>query len=227
MSERQALVEEAMKLIHGTGIEPIFKSLSSNSSRILRRGSQDEGGPFTSHQSPTGPGELSTQAGTEFAKPASRVEAEGSKAARRAEAEVAKEKNALPGRHDRKCSICRHRDRADIERDFLHWYSPRKIADEYGLPHHSAIYRHAHATGLFAQRATNLRIALGPIIEQCMNVSVCADNVIRAVVAFAHLNDQGEWVEPPRTLIHQRAELPGPVAPALPAPEAQFRGPEL
>lgn len=217
MSERQALVEEAMKLIHGTGIEPIFKSLSSSSSHLSRRSSQDEGGPSMQP----------SQAETELARPASRAEAEGSKAARRAEAEVAKEKNASPGRHDRKCSICRHRDRADIERDFLHWYSPRKIADEYGLPHYSAIYRHAHATGLFAQRATNLRIALGPIIEQCMNVSVCADNVIRAVIAFAHLNDQGEWVEPPRTLIHHRAELPGPAAHELPAPEAQFRGPEL
>jgi hypothetical protein len=168
MSERQTLVEEAMKLIQETGIQPIFNSASSS---LARRSPQQLDG------SPTQP-----------------------------TAEPAKKENPSTYRHDRKCSICRHRDRADIEQEFLHWRSPEKIAKEYGITHYSSIYRHARATGLFAQRATNLRIALSPIIEQSMEVSATADNVIRAVIAFAHLNDLGEWVEPPKIFIHHRAD---------------------
>jgi hypothetical protein len=34
------------------------------------------------------------------------------------------------GRHERKCSICRHPDRDAIEEAFLHWQSPNEIATD-------------------------------------------------------------------------------------------------
>jgi hypothetical protein len=190
MSETQALVEEALKLIHENGIEPICKSSSSP-------------------RSPMGIGEPS-----HLARPAV---AEPGNSARRAAAEVAKARTSSTTHHDRKCSVCRHRHRDEIEQEFLNWRSPQSMAREYGIAHYSSIYRHAHATGLFAQRATNLRMALSPIIEHCMTVSATASNVIRAVIAFAHLNDQGEWVEPPKTIIHLRAQPAEPAPPPAPA----------
>ncbi|MGH9685628.1 MAG: hypothetical protein ACRD5K_00865 [Candidatus Acidiferrales bacterium] len=128
-------------------------------------------------------------------------------------------------RHDRKCSVCRHAERDEIEREFLHWRSAESIAKEYGIAHHSSIYRHARATGLFAQRATTIKLALSPLIEQAAVVPVTADSVIRAVVAFAHVNDQGEWVEPPKRVVHHSSKRAAPrseeseglnVAPASP-----------
>jgi hypothetical protein len=111
-----------------------------------------------------------------------------------------------PQRHDRRCCVCRHRQHDEIESEFLHWRSAESIAKEYGIAHHSSIYRHAHATGLFAQRATHLRLALAPIIEQAMVVPVTADSVVRAVALCARLSDQGEWIEPPKHVIHHSSK---------------------
>lgn len=114
-----------------------------------------------------------------------------------------KSKSSL--RHGRKCSVCRHSERAEIEREFLHWRSPEIIAKEYGIAHHSSIYRHAHATGLFAQRATHIRLSLAPLIEQAMVVPVTADSIVRAVALCARLNDEGELVDPPKHVVYHAA----------------------
>ncbi len=99
-------------------------------------------------------------------------------------------------RHNRKCKVCRHRDRAAIEQDFLAWHSPDRIAQDYGIADHSSIYRHAHATGLFEKRANTIRLALEPIIERAATVEVTADAVIRAIYVITHLDDNGRWIEP-------------------------------
>ncbi|MDE3170175.1 MAG: hypothetical protein KGL75_08530 [Acidobacteriota bacterium] len=114
-------------------------------------------------------------------------------------------RSAAPQRHDRRCCVCRHRRRAEIESEFLRWRSAESIAKEYGIAHHSSIYRHAHANGLFAERATHLRLALSPIIEQAAVVPVTADSIIRAVALCARLTDDGEWINPPKRVIHHSA----------------------
>lgn len=91
-------------------------------------------------------------------------------------------------RHARKCSVCRHPNRTEIEQDFLCWHSPDAIAKNYGIADHSSIYRHAHAAGLFERRNQTLRLALGPIIEKAMTVRVTADAVIRAAIVCVNLN---------------------------------------
>ncbi len=91
-------------------------------------------------------------------------------------------------RHARKCGVCRHPNRKEIEQDFLCWQSPDAIAKTHGIADHSSIYRHAHAAGLFERRSQTLRIALGPIIEKAMTVRVTADAVIRAAVVCINLN---------------------------------------
>jgi hypothetical protein len=131
---------------------------------------------------------------------------------RRKKRATRKPKSSL--RHDRKCSVCRHPERAEIERGFLHWHSPELIAKEYGIAHHSSIYRHAHATGLFAQRATHIRLALAPLIEQAMVVPVTADSIVRAVALYARLNDEGQWIDQPKHVIYHAADPRQPSPPA-------------
>ena len=59
-------------------------------------------------------------------------------------------------RHARKCHICHHPQRAEIEDDFLNWRGPNQIVKDYRLPHWSVIYRHANALGLRARRNENV-----------------------------------------------------------------------
>ncbi len=133
------------------------------------------------------------------------------------------EENRLPSRHSRKCSICRRKDRKDIEDAYLRWRSPGSIMREFRLAHHSVIYRHAHATGLAAQRKANLHTALEYIIEKAESVEPTASAVIAAIRICAQMD--GLWTEPPRTyiVIHKNANeaaRPGPPASKLPPPNS-------
>jgi hypothetical protein len=116
--------------------------------------------------------------------------------------------------HESRCSVCRHEDRAGIEEEFLHWHSPRLTAYDYGVTER-AIYRHAHAFNLFAARDRNLRFALGRVIDRVDRIPVMTpDSIIRAVHAFAHINNDGQWIEPPSHLIVSSGSRPA--APAQP-----------
>ena len=112
-------------------------------------------------------------------------------------------RRSAPARHSRKCSVCRHREREAIERDFLSWQSPDRIAEDYGIADHSSIYRHAHATGLFDRRAQTIRLALCPIIERAMTVEVTANSVVRAIELLARLDAHGRLTVPPTHVIYQ------------------------
>jgi hypothetical protein len=91
--------------------------------------------------------------------------------------------------HQRQCSICDHSLREDIEQDFLDWWSAKSIVDGYALGHVSALYRHAHATGLFARRRALRIFALERIIERVCDVDVTAFSI---VMAMRILNDMLE-----------------------------------
>jgi len=111
--------------------------------------------------------------------------------------------------HERRCSICRHPERDAIEQAFIHWTSTFDISEEFNLPGSSAVYRHAHATGLHEFRRQNVRYALDQIINNAAHVDVTADSVVRAVRAYARINSSGQWVEPAKriviSVIHRRA----------------------
>lgn len=122
------------------------------------------------------------------------------------------------GRHTRKCSVCNHPDREAIEQEFLRWYAPEDIARDHDIRYASAIYRHAHATGLFERRRSTIRLALEPLIEQATGVIATADSVVRAIRTYAQLNDSGQWVNAPSHVVHHVVHVaPGNLAtPALP-----------
>jgi hypothetical protein len=109
-------------------------------------------------------------------------------------------------RHASKCRVCSHPNRAAIEFDFLNWRNPLELARSYGVGNLSSIYRHAHATGLFARRRLNLRFALERIVERVGEVPVTASAVIRSVRAITRIDDRGEWIEPPTRLIVSRVD---------------------
>jgi hypothetical protein len=98
-------------------------------------------------------------------------------------------------RHERKCAICAHPERDEIDESFLHWHSPLKTAALYQIPLRS-LHRHAHATGLYAERQGNLRSVLDRVLERAETATVSGDCVIRAVRAYSCLGDDNEWTEP-------------------------------
>lgn len=94
--------------------------------------------------------------------------------------------------HSRKCSVCRHPQRAEIEQALLDWDCISSITAEYQLPGRTALYRHAHAVGLFARCNRGLRGALARIVEKASEAEPDALTIVRAVELFARINDNGE-----------------------------------
>jgi hypothetical protein len=87
------------------------------------------------------------------------------------------------GRHTRNCTVCAHKYRDEIEREFVNWTSAKAIANEFGLKDRTAVYRHAHAFGLFTKRGRNIRAALEKIIERAGEVEVTSAAIVAAVQA--------------------------------------------
>jgi hypothetical protein len=152
------------------------------------------------------------------AKPAGRKPAPGPKHKRRSRRKlrrVAKSTQPPDLVHESRCSVCQHQFRAALEEEFIHWHSPRNIAYDYDVSER-AVYRHAHALNLFAARDRNLRFALGNVIDRVDRVPVMTpDAIIKAIHAYARINGEGQWVEPPRYLvISQGPRVPSSADPA-------------
>ncbi|MFZ1030995.1 MAG: hypothetical protein WAN72_03310 [Candidatus Acidiferrales bacterium] len=129
-------------------------------------------------------------------------------------------------RHERKCFICRHPNRAEIDDDILHWCNPRNITYKYNLGDYRCIYRHALATGLMDRRRTHMRDSLEHVIEHAESVKPSADAIIRAVRACGRLNAKGEWVDPPRQMVYS-SESPRRVVSARLTLESSENLPQL
>jgi hypothetical protein len=108
-----------------------------------------------------------------------------------------KKHRACMARHQRKCAVCHHPQRKEIEQDYLRWRSPSEIAREYGLADHRPIYRHMHATGIFARRRNKLRLALDPLIERVMDVKVTAHAILKAIATSDSLAGSRKWIGRP------------------------------
>ena len=113
----------------------------------------------------------------------------------------------------RDAKVAEHPDRAAIEEAFLNWRSATDIVEEYGIAHHSAVYRHAHATGLFRRRGGQIRTALEFLIERANEVKPTGNVIINAVRAYCCLTEDGRWVEPAKKYIIEHVESPASPAP--------------
>ena len=106
-----------------------------------------------------------------------------------------------PAMHEAQCMICTSDYREEMDELFVNWHNVSEIAREYNTPRRT-VYRHAHAVGLFPIRDRNLRRSLGLIIHRAETVPcLTVDSVIRAVRTLAHINESGEWVNPPTHVI--------------------------
>ena len=111
------------------------------------------------------------------------------------------ERHLSLGHHQARCTICHHPDRESIDEAFLHWQRPTAIAHEFQLRNRRIVYRHAHALGLFHQRAAKSRRSLEFIMEQAETVTATADSIIRAVRAHSCLGEDGRWSEPRKEVL--------------------------
>jgi hypothetical protein len=113
-------------------------------------------------------------------------------------------------RHARKCIICHHPDRLQIEDDFLHWRACTAIASSYGLPDRRAVYRHARATGLYRRRMRNMRIASSYIVQHAERIDPSAQAIINAVRACSVIDASGVWNEPVQHVIIEHVHTTQP-----------------
>jgi len=116
-------------------------------------------------------------------------------------------KSVRLARHQAHCGICGHDLQDEIDQAFTNWESVGTIEDEYNLDRR-AVYRHAHALGLFDKRERNIRRALSHIIQTADAVCPSADSVVRAVRIFAHMNARSEWVNPPTHVVFATSPSP-------------------
>jgi hypothetical protein len=135
---------------------------------------------------------------------------------------------AAPDRHSRKCIICQHEDREEIEQAYVHWLSISDIKYDFELPSYSSIRRHAIATGLVELRRRTMRSALERIIERASDTKPTADAVIRAVRAYCALDNDNGWVDPPRRVVisHERTPLESALAKFTTGPSLPLAPPQ-
>src|SRR5579864_8383257 len=100
-------------------------------------------------------------------------------------------------RHGRRCIICHHPEREDIEEEFVHWRSPTRLAHDYKLGDYRTIYRHARAAGLLLQRRERLHSALDAFVESVDDVTFTGDTILRAMRAYSCIDSHGRWTEIP------------------------------
>src|SRR5579864_326503 len=100
-------------------------------------------------------------------------------------------------RHSRRCIICHHPEREDIEEEFVHWRSPTRLAHDYKLGDYRTIYRHARAAGLLLQRRERLHSALDAFVESVDDVTFTGDTILRAMRAYSCIDSHGRWTEIP------------------------------
>jgi hypothetical protein len=104
-------------------------------------------------------------------------------------------------RHQRKCVICKHRERIEIEEDFVNWCHPDEIVENYHLDSYQGLYRHAHALGLMQKRSMNLRFAAESFVEHSGRTVPFADSILLAIKMCTRINNRGEWHNPPSHVI--------------------------
>ena len=98
------------------------------------------------------------------------------------------------GRHKAQCSICLHPECKEIERRWIDSEHMSQIKYEYQVSH-DAMYRYAHALGLFEKRKKNIMRALERIIEKVMTTQPSASAVVAAINAYVKLNGLGQGAE--------------------------------
>jgi len=154
-------------------------------------------------------------------RPARRRRLLGERVAKRPDRVASPEPDSPLERHARKCTVCHHEDREDIEADFLHWHDPEEIALDFRLRSARVIYRHARATGLYQRRMHNMRDCAALVASRAENATPSGATVLKAIRACSLINEMGEWLEPPKRVIHYAVVGEPPSVPSALAGKSQ------
>ncbi len=113
-------------------------------------------------------------------------------------------------RHARKCQICSHPEREDIEQAYLRWTPPGVIVKEFNISYPATLYLHVNAVGLAAERRRHMNSALDQIIEKAPDIRPTGRDIIEAIKVSSQMDERGVYLTPPRrteiTHIHQKGE---------------------
>lgn len=104
-------------------------------------------------------------------------------------------------RHRRKCQICCHPDREEMEKEYVEWSKLWGIARHYDVPER-ALRRHVEAIGLVSRRRANLVGALENVVERGAEAPITGSTIVRAVKAICCINGDNKWTEPAKKVIH-------------------------
>lgn len=126
-------------------------------------------------------------------------------------------------RHRRKCQVCNHPDRESIDSEYLEWFAPWAISQEYKVPVR-ALQRHFRAMGYIARRRERLENVLDHIMEKASTAKCTGDTVLRAVRVATCLRDGNRWVEPSSNVVFSTQRRPTDMAPEIPAPKIPALG---
>jgi len=94
-------------------------------------------------------------------------------------------------RHSRKCVICNHAKREQIERDYVEWHPIAEIAEEYEVLLR-AIHRHANALNLDQEKRDNKLWFYQRIMDRAPNKVSVADALAAAKLMA---QEQGKLID--------------------------------
>ena len=100
----------------------------------------------------------------------------------------------VPLTHASRCSVCKHRNRVEIDERILSWENVSTVARENNLTVR-ALRRHMRATSLVEQRNSNIRAGLAQLAEKGIAARRVPPSVgLSALIAMSKINTEGAWI---------------------------------
>lgn len=114
-------------------------------------------------------------------------------------------------RHARKCKICSHPEREEIEQAYLSWTPPDVIVKEFNISYPATLYLHVNAVGLAAERRRHMNAALDPILEKAHDIRPTVRDILEAIKISSQMDERGVYLTPTRrteiTHIHPNGRI--------------------
>jgi len=94
-------------------------------------------------------------------------------------------------RHQSQCSVCSHPQRQAIEEAWVDWANTTELAERFRISR-DAVYRHAHALGLFSERQKRRKRLFEKCLERLDITSFKGSDLVRILKEYTKLCDTEE-----------------------------------
>lgn len=101
----------------------------------------------------------------------------------------------MSARHSRRCKVCHHAERAEIEERYVRWEPLAKICRAYGIRSRSMLDRHVRANRLDEKRNGNIKGLVIAFLERGLSLRPTAASFVQAVGILARLDESGKMVD--------------------------------